>query len=125
MKNLIYAALALFGVLITVVISSTLLSGSIRELEKRIDSYDLVEGIAYARVEQDFKAIYEDFNTRAPILSLLVSDSAILEIEHSFIDVIGNAVAESEEGVITSVGRLRADLEHLRELAGFTVKSIF
>lgn len=125
MKNLIYAALALFGVLISVITVSLLLSSSLRELEERIDAYTLAEEPNYTLVEQDFAALYEDFSTKAPIFSLLVSDSALLDIEHSFSDVIGYARAESEDGVLTAIGRLRIDLEQLRELAGLTVKSVF
>ena len=102
-----------------------LLSSSLRELEDKIDDYSFPDEPDFAAIEKEFTDLYEEFNTKAPMLSLLVSDNAILDIEHSFNDIIGYAKAESADGVITSVGRLRIDLGQLRELAGLTVKSVF
>lgn len=125
MKNLLYAIIALFGVLATVVTASILLSRSLRELEGKIDAYSFEREPDYRALASDFEALREEFGTRAAMLSLLVSDEDLIEIEHSFSDVIGYATAESYDGVITSVGRLQIALEHLRELAGLNLKSVF
>ena len=125
MKNLFYALIALFGVLVAVVTASVLLSSSLREIEGRIECYSLGEDISYAEVEQEFKLIYDEFSTRTSMLSLLVADDALREIEHSFNEVICSARAESEDGVLIAIGRLRIDLAELRELAGLTLKSVF
>ena len=125
MKNLIYAAVALFGVLITVIATSILLCSNLRELEDRIEAYSLSSDPDYERLISEFAILRDSFEERAPTLSLLVSDDALLEVEHSFSDVLCYAEAESYEGVISSINRLQIDLEHLRELAGFNIKSVF
>lgn len=125
MKNLIYAAIALFGVLVAVVSISLLLSGSLRELERKIEAYTFDSTTDYAVVASEFCMLRDEFNEKASTLSLLVSDDALVDIEKSFSDVIGYARAESYDGVVTSVDRLQIGLEHLRELAGLNIKSIF
>ena len=125
MKNLIYAAVALFGVLITVIATSILLCSNLRELEDRIEAYSLSSDPDYERLISEFSILRDSFEERAPTLSLLVSDDALLEVEHSFSDVLCYAEAESYDGVISSINRLQIDLEHLRELAGFNIKSVF
>ena len=125
MKNILYAIIALFGVLAAVVTASILLSSSLGELEEKIDAYKLDSDPDYDALARDFSALRDEFGVRTATLSLLVSDDALIEIEHSFSDVIGYATARSYDGVITSVGRLQIALEHLRELAGLNIKSVF
>lgn len=125
MKNLIYAMLALFGVLVAVVTSSLLLSSSLRDLESKIGAYTFDKEPDYALVVKEFSNLRDEFDTKSYALSLLVSDNALVEVEQSFGDIIGYARAESYDGVLTSLLRLQTELEHLRELAGFNVKSVF
>ena len=125
MKNLMYAVLGLFGVLVAVVIISLLLSGSLKELERKIESYTFEREPDYDVIIRDFKALRDEFGEKTATLSLLVSDNALNDIEMSFSDIIGYAEAESYEGVATSVGRLQAEIEHLRELTGLNIKSVF
>lgn len=125
MKNLIFSLLTVFGVLITVVIISFLLSGALRDIESKIDSYDIGKNADYLRIADDFSALYEEFNYKMPLLSLLVSDTDILTIEQSFVSVISYARAESLDGVLSSISTLRVNLEHIRELSGLNLKSVF
>lgn len=125
MKNLIYAVIALFGVLAAVVTISLLLSGSLKELEKKIEAYTFGSEPDYSLIIQDFKELRDEFGERTATLSLLVSDNALKDIEVSFSDIIGYAEAESYDGVVTSIWRLQIELEHLRELAGLNIKSVF
>lgn len=125
MKNLIYALIALVGVLAAVVTISLLLSGSLKELEKKIESYPLATEPDYSLIINDFRALRDEFDVKAATLSLLVSDDALKNIELSFSDVIGYAETESYDGVVTSIWRLQIELEHIRELAGLNIKSVF
>ncbi|MBR2930750.1 MAG: DUF4363 family protein [Clostridia bacterium] len=125
MKNLVYALLALFGVLVTVIIISILLSSVLREIEESVEAYPTSGSLDFQRVESDFKLLRDDFSGKLSMLSLLISDEALLDIERSFSDVISYAEAESRDGVISAIGRLGIELEHIRELAGFNIKSVF
>lgn len=125
MKNLIFSLLTVFGVLVTVVIISLLLSGTLKDIENRIDSYSIGKDVDYMRIADDFSALYEEFDYKMPLLSLLVSDTDILAIEESFNDVISYAKAESLDGVLSSISRLGVNLEHIRELSGLNLKSVF
>ncbi|MBR7116360.1 MAG: DUF4363 family protein [Clostridia bacterium] len=125
MKNLIFSLLTVFGVLVTVVIISLLLSGTLKDIENRIDSYSIGKDVDYMRIADDFSALYEEFDYKMPLLSLLVSDTDILAIEQSFTDVISYAKAESLDGVLSSISRLGVNLEHIRELSGLNLKSVF
>ena len=125
MKNLLYAILALFGVLVAVIVISALLSSALKELEARVEESAPVGAPNFREIERSFSLIYEDFNTRSSMLSLLVADDTMLEIKHSFNDVLCYARAESEEGVYTSIAKLETELAELRDLAGLTLKSVF
>ena len=125
MKSLLYAIMILFCVLVAVVTSSILISGTLKDIENKIERSIPNQASDLKKVANDFTNIKNDFSEKLSALSLLVSDSALLDIEHSFSDVINYAECESVDGVMTSIGRLVISIEHLRELAGLTVKSLF
>lgn len=125
MKSLIYALMSLLSVLAAVIITTVLLSGSLREIEMQIESCMPTATSDLGRVADDFTDIKNSFSEKLSALSLIVSDTALLEIEHSFSDIINYANTDSIDGVMTSVGRLKISIEHLRELAGFNIKSVF
>ena len=124
-KNLIYASLSLFGVLIAVIMLSVLLSITLKDIESSVVEHTPGGTIDYNSVAENFTNIRDEFQSKLPMLSLLVSDNALLEIERGFSDVISYAEAESDDEVISSVKRLGISLEHLREMAGISIKSVF
>lgn len=124
-KNLIYASLSLFGVLIAVITLSVLLSITLKDIESSVVEHTPNGSIDYHSVAEDFTHIRDEFQSKLPVLSLLVSDAALLEIERGFSDIISYAEAESDDEVVSSVKRLGISLEHLREMAGLSIKSVF
>lgn len=124
-KNLIYASLSLFGVLIAVITLSVLLSITLKDIEASVVEHTPGGTIDYNSVAENFTNIRDEFQSKLPMLSLLVSDDALLEIERGFSDVISYAEAESDDEVVSSVKRLGISLEHLREMAGLSIKSVF
>ena len=124
-KGLVYASISLFGVLAAVITLSILLSLTLKEIEERVDASAPGDETSCIKVSEEFRDIKSDFDSKLPLLSLLVSDATLLDIEQGFSDVISYADSESMDEVSASARRLAISLEHLRDLAGLSIKSIF
>ena len=65
-----------------------------------------------------------EFYDGEPLLRLIISDTALLEIDYLFSDIIKYADAENREGVMASAGRLTVSLEHLIDQSSLNLISI-
>lgn len=127
MKNIILSSAIILAVVVAVIFSSLFVSFTLGHLEQRVYAYSSVgvENLDFDEVVHNFSAMREEFKKEVWFLSLLVSDTALGEIESTFGDVINYAEAKSGEGVLISVARLHENLEHLRRLSEFSPESVF
>ena len=127
MKGLFISSAIIVAVIIFVILSSVMVSISLKDIEERIvKCIGMPNGDEdFARIEAETDELRQEFTRREWFLSLLISDGAIEEVENCFSDVINYSRAKSIDGVLTSGERLHNALENIRVKAEFTPKSIF
>lgn len=124
MKSIITSTLIIILMLATIIGVSLYISGALGKTEESIAKYASLES-SFEDISRDFSRLRTEFLDEQPMLRLLISDDALLEVECLFGDVIAYADTENREGVATSVERLRISIAHLRGLSGLNLKSIF
>lgn len=123
MKSIIISIALTIVMAITVVCSSLYVSSTLSHLEDRIDEYDTKK--AFYEIAEDFRSMLDEYRHEVGFLSLLLADSLIGEIENGFLDVISYAECEDTSGVVSSAERLHANIEGVRVLTEFSLRSIF
>ncbi len=126
MKSILLSAGIILIVVLTVILSSVFVSVTLGRLEDRIYAYTAENAIhELENAASEFDEMRREFKKSAVLLSLLISDSALEEIDLYFGDVINYANLGSREGTMISISRLRASVEHIRTLAEFGAESVF
>ncbi len=123
MKSIIVSIGITVAMVITVIASSIYVSVTLSSIEDRIEVYDTSKD--FEVIKDDFKELLAEFRGKVGFLSLLLSDSLISEIENGFLDVISYADCEDLSGVVSSTSRLHANIEGVRVLTEFSLRSVF
>ena len=126
MKSIALSVAIILLVVLAVVLSSVFVSVALGRLEQRVYAFTEENAVfELDRVSSEFDEMRLEFKKCSAPLSLLISDSALEEIELYFADVINYADLGSHEGTVISVSRLHAAIEHVRTLAEFGAESVF
>ncbi len=124
MKSIVISSVLTVGMVIAVVISSIFVSKTLMGMEQRIAEYDVYKE-DFAEISEEYEKMLAEYRERSGFLSLLLADTLISEIENCFLDVIAYARTEDIAGVASSHARLHANIEGVRVLTEFSLRSIF
>lgn len=124
MKSIVISTILTIAMVIAVIICSIFVSTTLMSLETRIATYD-VYNEELSKTSKEYEELLEEYRKDMGFLSLLLADSLISEIENCFLDVISYAKSDDLAGVASSHARLHANIEGVRVLTEFSLRSIF
>ena len=124
MKSIVISSILTIGMVIAIIVCSIFVSTTLMSLEERIRAYD-VYNEDFTQISADYEGLLGEYRREMGFLSLLLADSLINEIENCFLDVISYARSEDLAGVASSHARLHANIEGVRVLTEFSLRSIF
>jgi hypothetical protein len=123
MKIKIFAAVALITVIGAVVINTVVLNREISSLARSLSELN-IRGLTPAESRERADALFSEFKSKEPYISITVSHDDLTNIEDGFAELIGYLSVEDKDGAEVTKYKLENALLHLRRLAGFNIDSI-
>ena len=125
MKSIFLSTTTILLVVTTVMLGSIYLSGTLRDIETRLDTMLENSDKTVEERTEDISAIYSEFKRKEGLLSLMLGDALLSDIERGFLDAISYAESGNGEETLVAVTRLANDIENARKLAELSIMSVF